>query len=416
MPGSGGAAAATADATPTPRSRGGSERTITPGSGSCRYDSSLGLLTKKFIHLVQNAEGGMLDLNQAAEKLSVQKRRIYDITNVLEGIGLIEKRSKNHIAWCGGPEAAAAATGPAPAGGVVAAGPIAESVAALAGGASAASGETASVAAELREVAEEEATLDGHIEAMRRCIAALHHNHAADAWISHADVRSVPELTNSMVIAINSPQGTMLEVPNPDDTAHMDYPTQRFEILLRSNAGPINAFLVDQHSSADKGDSGELKFVPAPSAGSRKAGRGSGAKVAPQAPPSPPPQAAILAATLPPWPTLAPTAAAAAAAAASGVPMPLRSPAQLRSPLGCSIAASAFTFGSPMRSPASFLKLGLLGEPDFWYSDPLDGGAAAYPPLAELFSNPLPPLSAAGGSNVGAYEADTFFTTDAIIR
>jgi len=37
---------------------------------------------------------------QAADKLNVtQKRRIYDITNVLEGIGLIEKRSKNVIYW-----------------------------------------------------------------------------------------------------------------------------------------------------------------------------------------------------------------------------------------------------------------------------------------------------------------------------
>ena len=33
----------------------------------------------------------MLDLNKAAEALEVQKRRIYDITNVLEGIYLIEK-------------------------------------------------------------------------------------------------------------------------------------------------------------------------------------------------------------------------------------------------------------------------------------------------------------------------------------
>lgn len=41
----------------------------------------------------------VLDLNDAAEKLGVQKRRIYDITNVLEGIGLIEKKSKNQIHW-----------------------------------------------------------------------------------------------------------------------------------------------------------------------------------------------------------------------------------------------------------------------------------------------------------------------------
>ena len=35
------------------------------------------------------------------EVLSVQKRRIYDITNVLEGIGLISKECKNNIRWCG---------------------------------------------------------------------------------------------------------------------------------------------------------------------------------------------------------------------------------------------------------------------------------------------------------------------------
>ena len=31
----------------------------------------------------------------------MQKRRIYDITNVLEGIGLIEKTVKNRIRWKG---------------------------------------------------------------------------------------------------------------------------------------------------------------------------------------------------------------------------------------------------------------------------------------------------------------------------
>ena len=66
-----------------------------PKQKTCRYDSSLGLLTKKFVSLIQNAPEGILDLNQAASQLGVQKRRIYDITNVLEGIGLIEKKSKN---------------------------------------------------------------------------------------------------------------------------------------------------------------------------------------------------------------------------------------------------------------------------------------------------------------------------------
>ena len=42
----------------------------------------------------------------------VQKRRIYDITNVLEGIGLIEKKLKNNIQWKGGTAADAADTLP----------------------------------------------------------------------------------------------------------------------------------------------------------------------------------------------------------------------------------------------------------------------------------------------------------------
>ncbi|KAG9136227.1 hypothetical protein Leryth_003824 [Lithospermum erythrorhizon] len=71
---------------------------LTPG-GPCRYDSSLGLLARKFVNLIKHAEDGILDLNQAADTLEVQKRRIYDITNVLEGIGLIEKKLKNRIQW-----------------------------------------------------------------------------------------------------------------------------------------------------------------------------------------------------------------------------------------------------------------------------------------------------------------------------
>ncbi|EFA09573.1 transcription factor E2F5 [Tribolium castaneum] len=65
-----------------------------------RFEKSLGLLTTKFVNLLQKSTGGVLDLKVAADLLAVrQKRRIYDITNVLEGIGLIEKKSKNSIQW-----------------------------------------------------------------------------------------------------------------------------------------------------------------------------------------------------------------------------------------------------------------------------------------------------------------------------
>ena len=66
-----------------------------------RKDNGLVELTKKFILLLVYAKDQCLDLNQAMTKLNVPKRRIYDITNVLEGINLIERYKKNHVRWTG---------------------------------------------------------------------------------------------------------------------------------------------------------------------------------------------------------------------------------------------------------------------------------------------------------------------------
>ncbi|KAG7228990.1 hypothetical protein INR49_013223 [Caranx melampygus] len=78
------------------------ETTETVRTTPSRHEKSLGLLTMKFVSLLQEAKDGVLDLKVAADSLAVkQKRRIYDITNVLEGIGLIEKKNKNIIQWRG---------------------------------------------------------------------------------------------------------------------------------------------------------------------------------------------------------------------------------------------------------------------------------------------------------------------------
>ena len=67
--------------------------------GGSRFDASLEALTARFRAELDHAPDGVLDLNEAAERLNVVKRRIYDMTNVLEGIGVIEKVSKNRIMY-----------------------------------------------------------------------------------------------------------------------------------------------------------------------------------------------------------------------------------------------------------------------------------------------------------------------------
>lgn len=69
-------------ARPLHSSPGSSARIGTPSSLShpSRYDSSLGKLTKQFVHILRSSPENSLDLNRAASELGVQKRRIYDIT------------------------------------------------------------------------------------------------------------------------------------------------------------------------------------------------------------------------------------------------------------------------------------------------------------------------------------------------
>uniref|UniRef100_A0A8C6AAQ8 E2F/DP family winged-helix DNA-binding domain-containing protein n=1 Tax=Marmota marmota marmota TaxID=9994 RepID=A0A8C6AAQ8_MARMA len=66
-----------------------------------RFNVSLVCLTKRFTDLIKSAPGGILDLNKAATTLGVPKRRLYDITGVLNGIDFVEKKSRNHVQWTG---------------------------------------------------------------------------------------------------------------------------------------------------------------------------------------------------------------------------------------------------------------------------------------------------------------------------
>ncbi len=62
-----------------------------------KAENPLQEITRSFLLLLSNSPKEPVNLNDAAGKLNVSKRRIYDITNVLEGIGYIEKVRKNTV-------------------------------------------------------------------------------------------------------------------------------------------------------------------------------------------------------------------------------------------------------------------------------------------------------------------------------
>ncbi|KAJ6425632.1 hypothetical protein OIU84_026244 [Salix udensis] len=209
----------------TPVSKADCASPLTP-AGNCRYDSSLGLLTKRFVDLFKNADDGILDLNNAAETLEVQKRRIYDITNVLEGIGLIEKTLKNRIRWKG----------------IDASRPRQVE------------GDATLSQAEIEKLTMEEHKLDDQIREMQERLRDMSEDENNQKWlfVTEEDIKSLPCFLNETLIAIKAPHGTTLEVLDPDEA--VDCLQRRYRIILRSSMGPIDVYLVSQFEEMNSVD------------------------------------------------------------------------------------------------------------------------------------------------------------------
>ncbi|XP_042284599.1 transcription factor E2F5 isoform X2 [Thunnus maccoyii] len=195
------------------------ETTETARSTPSRYEKSLGLLTRKFVSLLQEAEDGVLDLKVAADSLAVkQKRRIYDITNVLEGVGLIEKKNKNIIQWRG--ENKGSQTQEA-----------LEQVNVL--------------KAHISELEAQEKELDNQKAWLEENIKHLNHDPITSIFVTHEDICNA--FSGDTLLAVVAPAGTQLEVPLPE----MGQSGQKkYQVNLRSQSAPIQVMLINRDSDS----------------------------------------------------------------------------------------------------------------------------------------------------------------------
>ncbi|KAM9344298.1 transcription factor E2F1 [Pholidichthys leucotaenia] len=187
-----------------------------------RYDTSLNLTTKRFLNLLSQSADGVVDLNWASEVLGVQKRRIYDITNVLEGIQLISKKSKNNIQWLGSRIDAALVS------------------------------RHKELQREVCNLTEAEEQLDELISKSNLQLRLLtedpqNKKYPSDqgsevqlGYVRCQDLRQSFDSPDQLVMVIRAPPETQMQVSEP---------TEGYQVSLKSTQGPIDVFLCPEDSS-----------------------------------------------------------------------------------------------------------------------------------------------------------------------
>ncbi|XP_023055067.1 transcription factor E2F6 isoform X3 [Piliocolobus tephrosceles] len=173
--------------------------------------------------LVRSAPGGILDLNKVATKLGVRKRRVYDITNVLDGIDLVEKKSKNHIRWIGSD---LSNFGEVP--------------------------QQKKLQEELSDLSAMEDALDELIKDCAQQLFELTDDKENErlAYVTYQDIHSIQAFHEQIVIAVKAPAETRLDVPAPREDS--------ITVHIRSTNGPIDVYLceVEQGQTGSKRSEG----------------------------------------------------------------------------------------------------------------------------------------------------------------
>jgi transcription factor E2F3 len=163
-------------------------------------------LTEEFISILTSSQGEEVDLSKIGEELDASKRRIYDVTNVLAGIGLIQRSGKSRVKWVGDDPL------------------IDESL-------------------QIRELTEREAELDQMSKFVSDALLDLAESEdfKKHAWLSHEDIANLSPEALTM-FALRGPTDMTIEVPE----ALEDEDGQNSHCLVcNSQVGSIDLISID---------------------------------------------------------------------------------------------------------------------------------------------------------------------------
>lgn len=183
---------------------------------SRRDENSLFVLTKKFIKLISTSPDNFINTNRAAEVLGVGKRRIYDITNVLEGLGMLSKWSVNSVKWTGSNIDEILSSD------------ISEKYA-----------EDLATAKNQEEIA-----LDKEIDELNREIQELSMNdrNLDNAYVTFEDLYNLKIFKNKLVFAVKAPSDTSMEYPR--------YQKGSYRLKIMTEKGQISVYYVSNENKA----------------------------------------------------------------------------------------------------------------------------------------------------------------------
>lgn len=153
-------------------------------------------LTQDFLNVLTSSEGKEVDLSQLESELGVSKRRLYDVTNVLTGIGVVERSGKAKVKWTG-------------------------------------SGAT-EMETDLQKVLKKEVEVDNMIEFVKNELDAIFSSQDFSdyGWVTNEDVLSLDPDSNLSLFSLKGPKDLTIENPEDEDGSH--------RLICQSENGGIN--------------------------------------------------------------------------------------------------------------------------------------------------------------------------------